>query len=121
SQRARGIAQVIGMMMSINAVKHLDTHSEKPSRFPFVDTGLHEPGRCSVTERVWSDSSAKTSQAHGRCKRSFDETHAGAVPFHEVLLDQPFSTQRRRCARSRGGMGTGGRRLLLSASPSGSR
>jgi hypothetical protein len=46
---------MLGMMMTIDTVDHLDAHAEKARRFPFVDARLHQPGRggdrkvCGVT------------------------------------------------------------------------
>jgi hypothetical protein len=34
---------MIGMMVTVDAVEHFDTHAKKTGRFPFVDAGLHEP------------------------------------------------------------------------------
>jgi hypothetical protein len=34
-------AQMIGMMVTVDLVEHLDAHAEKTRRLPFVDTRLH--------------------------------------------------------------------------------
>ena len=59
AERVRGAAQVFGMVMTVNAIKHLDRHAEKAGRLPFVDAVLHQPGRRGVTQGVRTDPSAQ--------------------------------------------------------------
>jgi hypothetical protein len=33
------------MMVTIDAVEHLHAHAKEASGLPFVDAGLHQPGR----------------------------------------------------------------------------
>jgi hypothetical protein len=49
AERVRATAQMLGVVMTINAIKHFDRHAEKAGRLPFVDTVLHQPGRRGVT------------------------------------------------------------------------
>jgi hypothetical protein len=37
----RGDAQMIGMMVAVNAVEHLHAHAKESSGLPLVDAGLH--------------------------------------------------------------------------------
>ena len=59
AERVRGAAQVFGMVMTVNPIKHLDRHAEKAGRLPFVDAILHQPGRGGVTQGVRTDPSAQ--------------------------------------------------------------
>jgi hypothetical protein len=47
-----GAPEMIGMVMTVNPIKHLDRHSKEPSRFPFIDAVLHQPRRCSMAQGV---------------------------------------------------------------------
>src|SRR5207253_6919626 len=43
---------VIRMVVAIRAQQRLNAHAEITGSFPWIDAGLHEPGRRSVAERV---------------------------------------------------------------------
>jgi hypothetical protein len=36
--------QVIGVVMTVNAVQHFEAHAQKSRRFPLVDAGARHPG-----------------------------------------------------------------------------
>lgn len=82
--------QMVGVVMTINAIKHFDGHSEKAGRLPFVDAILHEPGCRSVAQCVGTDTSGHLCQAHSRLERSFHGLYRQSVPFHEILVDDSF-------------------------------
>jgi hypothetical protein len=56
---------MLGMMVSVHAIEHLDRHSEKAGRFPFVDAGLHEPGRRGVPQGVRHDLALNAGEPDG--------------------------------------------------------
>jgi hypothetical protein len=60
---------MFGMVMTINAIQHLDRHAEKARRFPFVDAVLHQPGRRGVPQRVRTDPSSHLGQAQRGLER----------------------------------------------------
>ena len=117
----RGLPQMIGMMVSVNAVEHLDAHAEEARGFPFVDTRLHQPRRRGVTQRMRADTAVEIGQAHRPRKRCLDRLHGRAIPFDEVRREQPKTMPRRMCANNRAGNGTGGWRFFVSTAPSASR
>lgn len=86
----RSATQVFGVVMTINAIKHLDRHAEKAGRLPFVDTVLHEPGRRGVAQRVRTNSPAHLGQAQRGLESGLHRLHRPSVPFHEILADDAF-------------------------------
>jgi hypothetical protein len=69
AERVRSIAQMFGVVMTVNAIKHFDGHAEKAGRLPFVDIVLHQPGSRGV-------------------QISLDKMHATARPVRVIV---PFS------------------------------
>src|SRR5262245_2914902 len=86
----RGATQMFGMMMTVNAVEHLDRHTEKTGRLPFVDAVLHQPGRRGVAQGMRTDASAHLGQAQRGLERSLHRLYRPPVPFHEILADEAF-------------------------------
>lgn len=50
ADRSCRLFEVIWVVVPIYAVEHLDRHAEKSSSFPFIDAGLHQPGRYRVAK-----------------------------------------------------------------------
>jgi hypothetical protein len=50
---------MIGVMMTVDTVEHLNAHAEKSCGLPLVDAGLHEPCRRGVPQRVRSNLAIK--------------------------------------------------------------
>ena len=57
--------QMVGMVMAVDAVEHLDAHAEEAGSFPLVDARLHEPGRSRVPQRVWVYLALQFCEPHG--------------------------------------------------------
>ena len=52
-------------VMTVDAIKQFDGHTEKTCRFPLVDAGLHEPSRIGVAQRVWRNLAVEVCLSHG--------------------------------------------------------
>lgn len=59
-------------MMAVDAIKQFDSHTEKTCSLPLVHTGLHQPSRSGVTQRVWRDVAFKASLSRCALKCSLD-------------------------------------------------
>src|SRR5579862_2546200 len=93
---------MIGMMMAINAVEHLNTHAEKSRCFPFVDAGLHEPRRRGVPQRVRSYPALESCQLNRAVECRLYRFDGFSAPLHKVRTRDAFlppSTQM--CEKSR--------------------
>jgi hypothetical protein len=53
--RLDSFGQLIWMMVSIGALKHLEGHAKVACRRPEIDGSLHQPGRRGVAQRVRCD------------------------------------------------------------------
>jgi len=51
----RGRSQMVGVMMTVHAVDHLDAHAKEACGFPAIDASPHQPSRRRMTQGVWRD------------------------------------------------------------------
>ena len=104
---ARAGAQMIGMVMAVHAVQHLDAHAEKPRGFPLIDPRLHEPCGARVPQRVGADVAVDLRELRGGLEGGLYRTHRLAVPFDEVSYDRalflPAAKMREQARRDRNG------------------
>ena len=52
ADRSGSVAEVVGVVVAVDAVEHFDAHAKEPGGLPFVDTGLHQRGRAAVPKRA---------------------------------------------------------------------
>src|SRR5262245_26139243 len=117
----RGAAQMLGMMMTVNAIEHLDRHAEKP-----VASHLSTPFCISQVAAVWRNVCGlihPLTLAKRSAVLNAVFTDSTGRPFHSTkyTLMMPLAAQRRRWASRRRGSGTGGWRLLVARAPSARR
>jgi hypothetical protein len=82
-----GNAQMIGMMVAIDAVEHLHAHAKEARGLPFVDAGLHQPRSCRVAQRVGRDIPRKLRKPDRGLEGSLDGLHPLAVPLDKVFMN----------------------------------
>ena len=120
----RSLAQpleMVGVMVAIDSIEHLDAHPQKARCLPFVYAGLHQPGRRCVAQRVRCNFARQLASRHRRLEARSSPMNRLPVPFDKMLLAMPLACHRRKWAKSRGGIGTGGCRFLVARVPSASR
>src|SRR4029079_15776312 len=81
---------MIGVVMTVNPIKHLDRHAEKAGGFPFINAVLHEPGCRRVPQSMRRDVAAHATQTKGRLEGGFHRFYRLTVPLNEVLMNEPF-------------------------------
>jgi len=90
SDRLGRIGEVVGMVVTVDAIQRLDAHAEEARRPPHGDPVLHQPGRRSMAQRVRRDLARKPRQPNRRFERGLHRGDGRAVPLDEMLLDDPF-------------------------------
>jgi hypothetical protein len=55
ADRLRSGAQMIRMVMPVDAIEHLNAHAEEARRLPFVDASLHQPSCCCMAQGMTRD------------------------------------------------------------------
>ena len=73
--------------MAIDAIEHLDGHTQKARSLPFIDTCLHQPRRCRVAQGVRADLADQARPTHRRLERRLHRAHGLHVPFDEIIPD----------------------------------
>ena len=74
--------------MAVNTVEHLDRHPEKTSGLPLIDSILHQPGCCRVSQSVRCNPPLYAGQTQGGFEGGLHGMHGLTVPLNEVLKNQ---------------------------------
>ena len=79
--------QVIGVVMTVNALQHFDAHAQKSRRFPPVDARTHQPGGRRVPQGVRRDPARGLGQPNSRLKRGLNSLNRSAARMVKITIE----------------------------------
>jgi hypothetical protein len=79
---------MLRVVVTADPVEHLNRHTEKASRFPFVDASLHEPRCRGVPQRMRCHVGTEAGELCCTLKGGLDRFNWLAIPLDDMAPNQ---------------------------------